>query len=189
MTFREISAHKWMAVRALLTGCALWILSLVFLFPFISRYLFIYKVPKPHPVGPLESPDFFGRGIDVSFSLSDPIASAASVLWMPIAAPRGITPNGLADSNAFVFGIVLPLVVAAVCGWVVVHFHRKQQRAAGVLFAGSMLLMNLLLFGRHVAIVGTRIALAFGGPLSLYVLASVAGILLGGALFQPSSNS
>jgi hypothetical protein len=179
--FSEIRANKWIAARALLTGWALWLISLAWLFPFVSHYLFVYKVPKPYAVGPFESPDFFGRGINVSFSLSDPISSAASVLWMPIAAPRGITEHGLADTNTLIFGIVLPLLVAAVCGWVVALLHRKLQTAT-VLFAGSMILMNLLLFGRHIAVVGTRVAYAFAGPLSLYVLAVVIGILLGGRL-------
>src|SRR5438132_14146755 len=77
--FSEIRAHKWIAARALLTGWGLWILSLVWFFPFISRYFFIYKVPKPYTVtSPFASPDFFGRGLGVSFSLSDLIASAAS---------------------------------------------------------------------------------------------------------------
>ena len=187
--FSEIRAHKWIAARALMTGWGLWILSLVWFFPFISRYFFIYKVPKPYPVtSPFASPDFFGRGLGVSFSLSEPIASAASVMWMPIAAPRGINEDGLASANTFMFGIVLPFIVAAVCGWVVARFHRKQQRAAVLLFAGSMLLMNLLLFARHVAIVGARVAYAFVGPLSFYVLASVMGILLGGELLRLSSK-
>ena len=186
--FREIRAHKWTAARALLTGWGLWILSLVWLFPFVSGYLFVYKVPKPYPVGPFASPDFSARGLAVSYSLSDPIGSAASVLWMPIAAPRGISQNGLADANTFIFGIVLPFVVAAVCGWVVARFHRKQQRAAVFLFACSMLLMNLLLFARHLAIVGADVALAFAGPIALYVLALVTGILLGGELLRLSSK-
>src|SRR4030095_5041486 len=149
----EIRRHKWIAARALLTGWALWIVSLVWLFPFISNYLFIYKVPKPYPVGPLASPDFFGRGLGVSFSMSDPISSAASVLWMPIAAPRQITEHGLADSNAPIFGIVLPFIVAAVCGWGVGRFHREQRRMAIALFAGSMLFVDTLFFIRHGAIV------------------------------------
>jgi len=180
--FAGIRAHKWIAARALLTGWVLWILGLVWLFPFVSYYLFVYKVPKPYPVGPLASPDFFARGLNVSFSLSNPIDSGASVLWMPIAAPRGISEKGLADANTFIFGIVLPFIVAAVCGWAVARFHRKQRRFAVFLFAGSMLLVNLMLFARHVAIVGASAAYVFVGPLSLYVLASVIGILLGGEL-------
>ena len=187
--FREIRSHKWTAARALLTGWGLWILSLVWFFPFVSGYFFNFKVPKPYPVtSPFASPDFFGRGLGVSFSLSDPIASAASVMWMPIAAPRGINEDGLANANTFMFGIVLPFIVAAVCGWVVARFHGKQQRATVLLFAGSMLLMNLLLFVRHVAIVSARVAYSFVGPLSLYVLAPVTGILLGGGLLRLSSK-
>ena len=48
--FSEIRAHKWIAARALMTGWGLWILILVWFFPFVSRYFFIYKVPKPYPV-------------------------------------------------------------------------------------------------------------------------------------------
>jgi len=169
--FREIRSHKWIAARALLTGWVLWILSLVWFFPFVSRYLFNFKVPKPYPVtSPFASPDFFSRGLGVAFSLSDPIGSASSVMWMPIGAPRGINQRGLADVGTFMFGIVLPFIVAVVCGWVVTRFHRKQQRAAVLLFAGSILLMNILLFARFAVNVGSRAAYAFAGPLSLYVL-------------------
>jgi len=84
--FREIRSHKWIAARALLTGWGLWILSLVWFFPFV------------------------------------------------------------------------------------------------LLFAGSIPLMNILLFARFAVNVGSRAAYAFAGPLSLYVLASVGGILLGGLL-------
>ena len=76
--------------------------------------------------------------------------------------------QGLADVGTFMFGIVF--IVAVVCGWVVARFHRKQQRAAVLLFAGSILLMNILLFARFAVNVGSRAAYAFAGPLSLYVL-------------------
>src|SRR5215510_9979174 len=86
--FTEIRAHKWIAARALLTGWALWILSLMWFFPFVSRYFFVYKTPKPFVVtSPYASPDFFVRGVGVSFSLSEPISSTASLIWMPIGAP------------------------------------------------------------------------------------------------------
>jgi len=187
--FREIRSHKWIAARALLTGWVLWILSLVWFFPFVSRYLFNFKVPKPYPVtSPFASPDFFSRGLGVAFSLSDPIGSASSVMWMPIGAPRGINQRGLADVGTFMFGIVLPFIVAVVCGWVVTRFHRKQQRAAVLLFAGSILLMNILLFARFAVNVGSRAAYAFAGPLSLYILTSVGGILLGGLLCLSSKR-
>ena len=187
--FREIRSHKWTAARALLTGWGLWILSLVWFFPFVSGYFFNFKVPKPYPVtSPFASPDFFARGLGVAFSLSDPIGSASSVMWMPIGAPRGINQRGLADVGTFIFGIVLPFIVAIICGWVVTRFHRKQQRAAILLFAGSILLMNILLFARFAVNVGSRAAYAFAGPLSLYVLAWVGGILLGGSLCLSSKR-
>jgi hypothetical protein len=187
MFIQEVRKHRWIAARAVFTGWVLWIISLVWLFPFASNYLFIYKVPKPYAVGPLASPDFFGRGLGVSFSLSDPISSAASVLWMPIAAPRQISEHGLADPNTFIFGLVLPFIVAAVCGWVVARFHHEYRRMAVFAFAASMLLVNILLFARHVAIVGMSVAYMFLGPLSLYVAASVGGSLLGGRLVRRKS--
>ena len=67
---------------ALLTGWSLWILSLVWFFPFVSHYFFAFKFPKPYPVTrPFASPDFFAKGLGIAFSLSDPIGSASSVMW------------------------------------------------------------------------------------------------------------
>ena len=44
--FTEIRAHKWIAVRAFLTGWGVWILSLMWLFPFVEPYFFgTIKVP------------------------------------------------------------------------------------------------------------------------------------------------
>ena len=183
----DVRTHSWIPARALLTGWALWIISLLWFFPFVSNYLFIYKAPKPYPVGPLASPDFFGRGLGVSFSWGDPISSAASVLWMPIAAPRQISERGLADPNTFIFGVVLPFIVAAVCGGIVAFFHREHRRMAVFAFACSMLLVNILLFVRHVAIVGISVAYMFLGPLSLYVAASVGGSFVGGRVIRRKS--
>src|SRR5262245_19570809 len=118
--FTEIRAHKWIAARPLLTGWTLWILSLMWFFPFVSLYFLVYTTHKPLEVtSPFASPDFFVRGVGVSFSLSEPISSIASLIWMPIAAPRGIDQRGLTDVRNFTFGILLPFIVAAVCGWVV----------------------------------------------------------------------
>ena len=189
--FKEIRAHKWISARGLLTGWGLWILSLVWFFPFVSPYFFSPRTaPKPYQVSsPFESPDFNVVGVGgVSLSLNDPIGSATSVMWLPIAAPHGINQQGLADVGTFMFGIVLPFIVAAVCGWLVARFHRKQQKAAVLLFAGSILLMNTFLFARFALNVGSYGASAFAGALSLYVLASVAGILLGGLLRLPSKR-
>lgn len=181
--FSEIRSHKGIAVRALITGWAIWIIGLVWFFPFVSGYLFVYKVPKPYPVtSPFASPDFSARGVAVSFSLNDPIGSFASLMWLPIAAPRGISPIGLADINTFTFGIVLPFIVGGLCGWVVALLHREQKRTAVRLFVGSMLLMNALLFARYFVLVGANVAYGFIAPLSFYVLASVLGVLLGGKL-------
>jgi hypothetical protein len=188
--FREVRAHKWTAARALLTGWGVWILSLVWFFPFVEPYFFgILEVPKPYPVSqPVQSPNFSVNHFGASFSIDHLISSVSSLLWMPVGSRIGSTPRGLRDVPTFLFGIVLPLIVAAVCGWLVARLHRKQQRAAVLLFASSILLMYLLLFAHFAANVGSSAAYAFVGPLSLYVIASVAGILLGGGFLRLSSK-
>jgi hypothetical protein len=184
--FREVRAHKWTATRALLTGWGVWILSLMWFFPFVEPYFFgISKVPKPYPVSrPVQSPDFSVNHYGASFSLDHFISSVSSFLWMPVGSRMGSTPRGLRDVPTFLFGIVLPLIVAGVCGWLVSRFHRSQQRAAVLLFASSILLTYLLLFAHFAVNVGSSAASAFVGPLSLYIIASVAGILLGGGFLR-----
>jgi hypothetical protein len=191
MTFiDEIRSRPWNSVRALLIGWGLWIFALVWFFPFISQYFFVYRAPKPYPVtSPFADPNFYVRGLDVSFSLNDPLGSAVSVLWLPIAAPRGISEKGLADPWTFTFGIVLPFFIAVLCGFVVALLQRKQGRTSALLFSASILLVNLLFFARHVAIVGASAAASFAGALSLYVLVSATGILLGGELAQLASGT
>src|SRR5262249_50464051 len=126
--FREVRAHKRIAASALMTGWGVWIFSLVWFFPVVSPY-------------------FFGNGLTVPFSPGHLIGTASSVLWMPVGAPLGVNQGGLRDVPTFVFGIVLPLIIAAICGRLVARFHRDQQRAAVLLFGSSILLMDVLLFG------------------------------------------
>jgi hypothetical protein len=168
--FREIRAHRRIAARALLTGWGLWIFSLLWFFPFVSPY-------------------FFGNGVSAAFSTGSLIGSTASVMWMPVGAPMSINQGALRDVWPFVFGIVLPLIVAAICGWLVARFHRGHQRAVVLLFAGSILLMDLLFFGHFVFTVGSGPAYAFAGPLAFYVAASVGGILLGGGLLRGPADT
>ena len=100
--FREIRSHKWTAARALLTGWGLWILSLVWFFPFVSHYFFAFKFPKPYPVTrPFASPEFFAKGLGIAFSLSDPIGSASSVMWR--STPRGQSSASLQLFSAIPF--------------------------------------------------------------------------------------
>jgi hypothetical protein len=167
--FREIQSHRWMAARALLLGWGGWIVSLLWFFPFVSPY-------------------FFGNGLGVAFSASHPIGSFSSLMWMPVGAPISIQHRGVVGS--VLFGIVLPLTVAAICGWLVASFHRQQQRAAVLLFAGSILVVDVLLFGHYVLLVGSRVAYqVLAGPLAGYLAALVLGILLGGGLFRVRSST
>ena len=171
-------------------GWGVWILSLMWFFPFVEPYFFgISQVPKPYPVSqPVQSPDFSVNHYSASFSPDHFISSLSSFLWTPVGSRMGSTPNGLRDAPTFLFGIVLPFIVAAVCGWLVARFHRHQQRAAVLLFAGSIFFMYLLLFAHFAATVGSGGAYALVGPLSLYVIASVVGILLGGGFLRLSSK-
>src|SRR5213075_1215944 len=61
--FREIRAHKQVAARGLLTGWGLWIVSLLWLFPFVMPYFF----------------ELHGNTISAEFSLTHPVASVGSI--------------------------------------------------------------------------------------------------------------
>jgi hypothetical protein len=186
--FREIRAHKGIAASALLIGWGVWILSLMWFFPFVSQYFLPTRMfPKPYPVGPFESPNFVAKGVGVAINLSDPIGSAWSLLIMPVGTLFDMA--GLGALYRFGFSVALPLVVAAICGWLVARFHRPQQKAVVLLFAGSILAMDLLLFGNFVLTLGPRPAYVLLGPLTAYVAASVGGILFGGALLHDHSRT
>ena len=178
------------AARALLTGWVLWFSSLLWLFPHVSRYFFpVRQIPKPFEItSPAQSPNFNVSGVGVSISWSNPIDSLASVLWLPVAAPRGIYETGLSDPGTFMFGIVLPFVVAVVCGGVVALFHRRLKRESVFLFAATIALVNLLLFVRFAVTVSGAAAYALARPLWFYIAISVIGILLGGELIPSISQ-
>jgi len=162
--FKEIRGHKRIAARALLTGWVMWILC--------SKSIF-----------PLVSPFFFG---------------AWTVMWMPVLGGGVLArPSNkwaeLRHVYPFVFEVALPLIVGSICGWVVARFHRGQQTGAVLLFAGSILLMDLLLFGllfgRPILFVGPPVDYGFVGPVAANVAASVLGILLGGGLLRDNSGT
>jgi len=189
--FREVRAHKSMAGRALLTGWALWFFSLLWFFPFVSPWFFQPRmIPKPpHAFIPFESWEFVATGVGAAFSFEDPIGSTASILWMPVGAHMSLKGSPLSDLSGFAFGVVLPLVVAAVCGALVGRFSRRGSRAAVLLFAGSVFLTYVVLFGRFALLIGSGPASALAGPLAAYVTASIAGIVGGGLLSEPAKAS
>jgi hypothetical protein len=162
----------------------------MWLFPFVEPYFFgISKIAKPFPVTqPVQSPYFSVTHFGASFSLEHLISSVSSLLWMPVGSRMSSTQNGLRDVPTFLFGIVLPFIVAAVCGWLVARFHRNQRRAAVLLFAGSIPLVYFLFFAHFAAAVGSSAAYTLGRPLSLYVIALVAGTLLGGGFLRLSAR-
>jgi len=169
---REVRANKGIAARALFTGWALWVFSLMWFFPFVMPHFF----------------DLHGDGIGVAITPSEPILSAWSVLIAPVGAPFSINKGGFGDFYGVVFSVALPLIVAALCGWLVARFHTGQRIAVVLLFAGSILFMDLLLFGTFVIKVGGHAAYLLVGPLAAYVAASVLGILIGGGLLRVDSR-
>jgi hypothetical protein len=152
---REIRGHKWIAARALLTGWAIWILC--------SKSIF-----------PLASPFFFGAwGVWLNPVLGGGILARPLDKWAEF---RHVYP--------FVFAVAFPLIIGAISGWLVARFHRDQRIAVILLFAASILLMNLLLFGQLFLFFRSPETYAFVAAHAANVAASVIGILLGGGLLR-----
>src|SRR5438128_2262813 len=97
--FKEIRGHKGIAARALLMGFGMWLLYIVLIFfPLISRF--------PLPIEPRDS-----------------IGTA----WTALSAPVGVQTQ-LTRLLSLIFAVALPLIVWAVCGWLVARIYRGQQR-------------------------------------------------------------
>jgi len=157
--FREIRAHQGIAARALLTGWVTWILCGSLIFPAV----------------------FFGTNMGVAVSWGHPIGSLWSFMWMPVLGTYTARPF---YPLVFAAAITLPLLVGAMCGWLVSRIYRDQQASVVLLFAGSIFLTDLLLFGSFVLTVGTPVAYLLAGPLAANVAASILGILLGSGLLR-----
>ena len=160
--FTEVRGQKRVAARALLIGWSMWIVGGMLIFPLA----------------------FYGTNLGFDFEPSHPIGSAWSFMWMPV-----LGPANFPRSFYLAFAIGLPLIVGAMCGWLVARLHRDLQTVVVLLFAGSILLADLLLFGPFALTVGSSTASIFLGPLAANVAASVAGILLGGGLFREKSKT
>ena len=167
--FKEIWGHKWIAARALLIGWALWILYITTILRLLTPY-------------------FIGSGFGVAITLSDPIDTIFTILSAPIGVQAGLN-----RPFSFVFGVLLPFVVWALCGWIVARLHRGHQTGVVLLFAGSILLMEILLFGQFILSVKPPVAWLYtfvgrSGGYAAYVVTSILGILLGGGLFHDHSR-
>jgi len=165
--FNEIRGHKRIAARALLTGWGMWILYVIWIFPHVT-------------------PFFFGGSFGVAIEPRDPIGTA----WTVLSAPVGVQAS-LGRPFSFVFAVALPLIVWTMCGWMVARFHRDQQTGVVLLLAGSIVVMDLLLFGRFILQVRPTSPwlYAFVGHLAANVAASVVGILLGGGLLRDKAKA
>src|SRR5262245_54756354 len=125
--FTEVRGHKRIAAKVLLTGWGMWILGGMVLFPLA----------------------FLGTNLGYDFQPLHPIGTTWSFMWMPV-----LGPAGAHGSLYYALAVGLPLIVGAVCGWLVARFYREQQTVAVLLFAGSILVMDLLLFAPFMLTVG-----------------------------------
>ena len=171
--FKEIRGHKRIAAQGLVTGWVMWIIGGALIFPLV----------------------FLGTNIGYDFEPSHIIGSAWSFMWMPVLGPVSFHRSG-----ALAFAIALPLMVGVMCGWLVARWqvsarkrplsvqvsrvHRNQKTGAVLLFAASILLIDILLLGPFVSGVGSAMVQSVAGPLTANVAASVLGIVLGGGLLR-----
>lgn len=156
---KEIDGHPWITARALVTGWVVWILWSITISPFVS-------------------PFFFGEW---------------SVMWSPLLG-GGILAHPGREAEfrylyQFVFDALLPLVVGATCGWLVARFQQAQRVAVVVLFAGSIVLMNVLAPLGMSFFPQSPGAYYFVASDAANIFASVIGILLGGGLLRDKSRT
>jgi hypothetical protein len=157
--FKEIRGHKWIGARALLTGWTMWILCGVSIPHLVQLFFFGEWMAWFNPV--------IGGGI-----LAHPLSKWAEY--------RHVT--------TFVLEVPLPLLVGAMCGWLVARFHRDQRTGMVLLFAGSVLLMNLYYFGQFLFYAKTSTISPFAWSLAINAFVALPGILLGGGLFRDHSR-
>ena len=94
--FKEIRGHKATGAWALLMGWGLWTLYMLWIVPLITPY-------------------FLGiKNVGVAIVPSDPIGTT----WTILTAPVGFH-LGFQRPFSFVFAVALPLIVWALCGWLV----------------------------------------------------------------------
>jgi len=149
----------WIAARALLTGWGLWTVFILWILP-----------------------RFIGGNIGVAIVPSDPIGTVWTILTAPIGIQLAL---GRPFSLFLAFG--LPLIVWALSGWLVAVLHRGHRPIVVLLFAGSVLLVNLLI-GTYV--LWTGFVPAISAPrVAASVAAAMAGILLGGILVRVRSRT
>jgi hypothetical protein len=96
-----------------------------------------------------------------AFVSSDPLDSLMTFMTLPAIGPTIFHPKDPGNTlAAFLFAIALPAVVGAMSGWLAVRWqicaqanpatprlarvHRDRQTSVVLLFAGSVLFMNLL---------------------------------------------
>jgi hypothetical protein len=159
--FTEIRAHPWIAARAILTGWGTWILGGMLMFPLA----------------------FVGTNIGYDFEPQHPIATAWSFMWMPVLGQAGLGRPFYIS----VLAVALPFMVGMMCGWLVARLHRDQQTGAVLLFACSILLVDLLLFVPFILALSS-VGYLFVELVAADIAVSILGILYGGGLIRDRST-
>jgi hypothetical protein len=183
--FRDIRAHKRSVAKALMTGWIVWTLAAIPIFPIVQ-----YD-PSADKNRPQVGFDFVTPG---------PLIGSMAFMTLPAWGIARHPKHPWSMPAAFLFAIALPAVVGAMSGWLAARWqvcaqlnpatlrlarvHRDRQTSVVLLFAGSVLFMNLL-----------PLAFWFGPPIAFLTpllmvnaAASVLGILLGGGLFRDRSR-
>jgi hypothetical protein len=187
--FKELRDHAGIAAASVMMGWLLWYLSVVTIFSGLSNY-------------------FFGMGMGVDVEPSHPIGSAWSVLWAPIGMPAGT-----GKPFSYVYSLLLPLIVWAICAWLVrwasmlsfrkvedgnlegtrlaIRVHGNRQNGVVLLFAVTTLLLNLLFitpfvmnYQQHAQGQSTEFLYSYVGQIAMYAATSMLGILIGGGLLR-----
>jgi hypothetical protein len=163
--FKEIRGHKRIAAQALLAGWGMWTVYVTLV------------------LGRL-TPFFLKDSLGLSIQPTDPVGTAWSAFWAPV-----LIQANRAQPFSYVFAVALPFVVWTLSGWLVARLHREHQTGVVLLFAASILLMDLLLAGPFISRVGLPLAVLFAGRLAANTAAAVLGILIGGKLLVHGSES
>ena len=160
--YGEIREHKQVSLSALMTGWAAWIIC----------GLTIPKIP-----------------------LFQQLVVGRWSFWLNPVLGGGMLGLPLDDSATFrlvltlAFSAGFPLLVGALSGQMLVRIYPRQRAAMPLLFASSILLADLLLFGGDILRSGVPAPYIFNTPLAANIAMSLVGILLGGIVSSASAVS
>ena len=174
--------HKVIAAKAMVAGCATW-------FVFLAVYpSFVFGFAGPS-----------GPSFDLASYLAHHLIAWAA-LWIPVL----FSVASAGDSLVFPLWVlvVLPFMAWTICGWIVTRVDiGRTHRELALLFAGAVLLLNLLFVipgltgflaefrGRPFGPTGAPLSISTAGLIVLTAVntaVSIFGILLGGSVRRTS---